>query len=125
MTRFGKEISGELGEYWVKNAKEEVSRLLKEADANIILEDSGAIKWKSSGNYVPDDCCEKLIYGGFAFDREATRIAREQQQKNFLDEYRKNMENHVYSEEELFEMRSAFGGGKTIVDVFTGKTIKL
>lgn len=30
-----------------------------------------------------------------------------------------------YSEEEIFEMRAAFGEGENVVDIFTGKTITL
>lgn len=33
------------------------------------------------------------------------------------------MKNHVYSEEELYEMRSAFGEGACVVDIITGKKI--
>jgi len=43
----------------------------------------------------------------------------------FLAAYRKAMENHVPSEEEMFEMRGAFGPGATVVNVVTGKEIKL
>lgn len=39
--------------------------------------------------------------------------------------YRKAMENHVPSAEEMFEMRAAFGPGATVVNVLTGKRTKL
>lgn len=42
-----------------------------------------------------------------------------------LAEYRKRMEGHVYSDEEMFEMRAAFGPGAEVVNVLTGKRIKL
>lgn len=42
-----------------------------------------------------------------------------------LADYRARMANHVYSEEELFEMRAAFGAGAEVVNVLTGRKIKL
>jgi len=39
--------------------------------------------------------------------------------------YRKAMENYVPSDEEMFEMRAAFGPGTTVVNVITGKETKL
>lgn len=42
-----------------------------------------------------------------------------------IEEYKKRMENYVYSDEELFEMRAAFGEGAEVVNVITGKKIKL
>jgi hypothetical protein len=42
-----------------------------------------------------------------------------------LAAYRKAMENHVPSAEEMFEMRAAFGPGATVVNVITGKETKL
>lgn len=39
--------------------------------------------------------------------------------------YRKRMANHVHTEEELFEMRAAFGPGARVVNVITGQSITL
>ena len=62
-TRFQKEISGELGEYWQQSARKEVKDLMDRINEDIIFEKDGAIRWKT-GNYVPKDVCEKLKYGG-------------------------------------------------------------
>jgi hypothetical protein len=35
------------------------------------------------------------------------------------------MENHVHSDEEMFEMRAAFGEGATVVNAITGQETKL
>ena len=125
MTRFQKEISGMLGDWWKKNAEKEVAEALEDVAENAIIEEDGAIRWISSGNYIPDDYCEKLEYGGYNFSREATKIKSDIQLSKFAEEYRKSMENHVYSEEELYEMRSAFGEGTYVVDIITGKKIYL
>lgn len=123
MTRFEQEWSGALGEYWVKHAREEAAKLLAERD-NIKVEDDGAALWISSGNYLPEDVVEKLIYGGADFfSPEATAIKRDAQDRAFIEEYRKN--KHPLSEEALCEMRAAFGEGETVIDVLSGERYEL
>ena len=119
MTRFEKEISGALGEYWIKSAEKEVEKICKDAAERATVEADGAIKWNSSGNYLPDDCCEKLEYAGFEFSREATAAKRDAQQRKSLEEYRAYRKENGYSEEELAEMRAAFGAGERMMDIFT------
>ena len=125
MTRFQKEISGEFGEWWKKNAEREVSEALNRVKTDAIVEEDGAIRWISSGNYIPDDYCEKLEYGGYNFSREATRIKKDEQQSKFAEEYRERMKNYKPSEEELYEMRCAFGKDVKIVNIITGQKIFL
>ena len=125
MTRFQMEISGEFGDWWKKNAEREVSEALNCVKTDSIVEEDGAIRWISSGNYIPDDYCEKLEYGGYNFSREATKIKKDEQQYKFAEEYRERMKNYKPSEEELYEMRCAFGKGVEIVDIITGQKIFL
>ena len=125
---FKNQWNGLLGDFWYKEARKEVERLYNERD-NMIIEEDGAVRWISSGNYLPDDCMEKLEYAPVDFSskisREATKIKRDKQQHEFIVEYRKQMENHEYTEEELGEMRNAFGAGATVINVFTGTVIHL
>jgi len=123
MSRFKQEISGQLGEFWMKHAKAEVERLVEQAKTNATVEEDGAIRWNSSGNYIPDDCCEKLEYAGFDFSREATRVKREQQTEEFLVRY-KAMEKEP-SVEEIAEMRATFGAGTVVENLLTGRKIQL
>ena len=123
MTRFQKEISGQLGDYWQASAEQDVKEAVIDADKNAIVEDDGAIKWKSNDAYIPDDFCEKLEYAGYKFSREATAVKRNAQVQKELAQYRANYTGP--SDEEVAEMRAAFGEGETVVDVITGKTIKL
>ena len=123
MTRFQKEISGQLGAYWQQSAEKEVQEAVKHAAEAATVDENGALSWKSNGRYLPDDFCEKLEYAGFPFSREATRTAREAQVDAELAEYRKN--RRAPSAEELREMRRAFGEGATVVDVITGDRIQL
>ena len=123
MTRFQQEISGALGQWWKEQAEKELEDAVRKADADAIVEPDGAIKWKKSGNYLMDDLCEQLEYAGYSFSREATSKARDIQNNKFVEEYKQNYTGPT--EEELFEMRAAFGEGKTVVDVITGNAIQL
>ena len=90
MTRFEREISGSLGEFWKKNAEEEVRKAVAQADTQTTVEADGAIKWTGNGRYLMDDFCEKLEYAGYAFDREATARKRDAQNGESLAQYRRN-----------------------------------
>ena len=123
MTRFAREWNGELGAFWQKHAHEEAERLMSQRD-NIEVEEDGAAKWISSGNYLPADVVEKLTFAGADFfSAEATAAKREAQTAAFLDSYRRNYKGP--SEEEKAEMRAAFGEGATVVTVITGKKTRL
>ena len=123
ITRFQKEITGELGQWWKNQAEKEVERAVREADELAIVDSNGAIRWKNNGSYLMDDFCEMLEYAGYQFSRKATAEARNIQVKKCLKDYRMNYNGT--SAEELLEMRSAFGAGETVVDVITGDVITL
>ena len=135
MTRFEQEISGlldkqvaerkgtENNHYWERSAKAEVEKAVKEANEKAIVEESGAIRWIASGNYLPDDFCEKLEYAGYNFSRTATREAKDRQADESLKAYRS--QKHTYSFEEMEEMRAAFGEGQIIVNIITGEQIAI
>lgn len=123
MTRFQKEITGELGQWWKDHAKKEVESAVRKADENAIVESNGAIKWKSNGSYLMDDFCEMLEYAGYQFNRKATAEARNIQVVESLKNYKLNYIGP--DAEELAEMRAAFGEGETIVNVITGDVIQL
>lgn len=123
MTRFQQEISGALGQWWKEQAEKELEDAVRKADADAIVEPDGAIKWVKSGNYLMDDFCEMLEYAGYPFSREATAKSRDIQNSKFIEEYKKNYTGP--SEEELFEMRAAFGDNGTVIGVITGNVIEL
>ena len=123
MTRFEREINGSLGDFWKRNAQEEVKKAVAKADADATVEADGAIKWNSNGRYLMDDFCEKLEYAGYAFDREATARKRDAQNEESLAEYRKN--DRGLSGEALAEARAAFGEGTTVVNILTGRRTRL
>ncbi len=119
MSRFTEELAGMHGEYWKKNAIEEIERFQKCADdGDILLDKNGGAFWKSSGNYLPSDCAEKLGYTDFIFSLTETIRAGREQTRKLIEEYRKHP--RIPSEEERAEMRAAFGEGTVVVDVFSG-----
>ena len=123
MTRFEREISGNLGEAWKKRAEREVKEAVELANRIATVEADGAIRWNTNGHYAPDDFCEKLEYAGYEFSREATRAAREAQDAAFFARYREN--HRGFTGEEIEEARAAFGEGETIVNILTGEKITL
>ena len=65
------------------------------------------------------DMLEKLTYETNEVDEEATKAAREEEVSRSLAEYRRNA--RPSSQEELDEMRAAFGEGQTVVNILTGE----
>lgn len=135
MTRFMQEISGVLDKevserlnkpndhYWERNAKRDIEYCVNEADKNAIVDDTGVIRWKSNNRCLMDDFCEILEYANYPFSRTNTAEARNIEVKKEIEELRKSAHNP--SEEELGEMRNAFGEGVTVVNVITGQKYKL
>ena len=85
------------------------------------------VRWKSNDKLAPQDILDEMFVDG-VLDEEQLRYAkmiRNREQDAFLAEYRERMANHVHSDEELFEMRAAFGEGAVVVNAITGKEIKL
>ncbi len=121
MTRFEMEISGNLGYFWKKHAEDEVKKAVEQADREAMVEPDGAIRWIRSGNYIPDDYCEKLEFAGYNFDRQATQEARDAQTTKVLENYRRN--HRGFTQEEIMEARAAFGAGTVLVNVITGEEV--
>jgi hypothetical protein len=119
MTRFQREISGQLGEYWKQSAQKEVEQAVKNANENTIMESDGSIKWKSNGNYIPDDFCEKLEYAKYFFSRKATAEKRDEQVSEFIKNYTNSKKD--LSQEEKIELDANNKPGTSIVDVISGR----
>lgn len=122
MSRFQREISGNLGEYWFRSAKRAAENARHYFETRAYVED-GIVRWKSNGKIPHDDMLEKMEYMGCEFDRNKSNEVRQQEVAKELMEYRKQQRG--YTSEELSEMRAAFGTGETVVDVITGTKITL
>lgn len=123
MTRLEKELSGALGAYWEKEAKKELARVKKDLDDGKITIDENGIARNDLGRTLHDDMLEKVAMVSDKVNVEATRAARAKETAKVIEAYRASCTGP--SEEGLFEMRAAFGTGTTVVDIFTGKKIRL
>ena len=125
MTRFQRELSGELGQYWQDSAKAEIEKMSQRAlDGEIFFGADGVCRWKSNNRVLPKDCREVLGHtpDRDLFDEQACKEADEAETAEAIAAYRRN---HRTTEEERMEMRAAFGKGATVVDIFTGERIAL
>ena len=123
MTRFEKELSGALGAYWKKEAEKELARVKKDLEEGKITIDENGIARNCIGRTLHDDMLEKVAMVSDKVNVEATRAARDEETAKVIEAYKATYTGP--SEEDLFEMRAAFGKGTTVVDIFTGKKIKL
>ena len=123
MTRFEKELSGALGAYWEKEAKKELERVKKDLDEGKITIDENGIARNCIGRTLHDDMLEKVAKVSRKVNVEATRAARDEETAKVIEAYKASYTGP--SEEEMFEMRAAYGKGTTVVDIFTGKKVRL
>ena len=123
MTRFEKELSGALGAYWEKEAKKELERVKKDLDEGKITIDENGIARNCIGRTLHDDMLEKVAMVSDKVNVDATRAARDEETAKVIEAYKATYTGP--SEEEMFEMRAAYGKGTTVVDIFTGKKIRL
>ena len=125
MSRFQKELSGQLGEKWQRIAQARIEAAKEMFENDVRIDENGAVCWKSNGHYIMDDMIEQMVAAGCQFNIEATRKAREEQNAKFAAEYIKQQSNRQPSAEELSEMRAVFGTDAVVVDVISGRKIQL
>ena len=123
MTRFERELSGALGEFWKNNAQKELQKTKEDLDNGKITIDENGVARNCIGRALMSDMLEKLTHITDAVDTEATNAAREEEVAAALEGYRRNAK--PASEEEKNDMRSAFGKGQTVVNILTGERITL
>lgn len=123
MTRFEKEICGELGAYWKTQAENEVEKMDIEVAKGLITIDDDGVARNKIGWVLMEDQMEILSFTDWKFSKEATRKAREEEVAKSIASYKKNARTPSF--EEMYEMRNAFGAGTKVVDVLSGKTIQL
>jgi uncharacterized protein YbjQ (UPF0145 family) len=129
MSRFQKELSGQLGEKWQRIAQARIEAAKEMFENDVRIDENGAVCWKSNGHYIMDDMIEQMVAAGCQFNIEATRKAREEQNAKFaaeyIKQYIKQQTNRQPSAEEMSEMRAAFGADAVVVDVISGRKIQL
>lgn len=85
----------------------------------------GIPRWKSNNSVPPQDILEFWEYMNLPFDFEKAELTREMETAKFLAEYRARNTGRQRTQEELYEMRAAFGPGAVIIDAITGDKISL
>ena len=126
-TRFERDLSGEMGEFWQKDALKKIADIENDYETGHLIIEDGTARWDSNGAYLMSDLIEVLMHSKLAslIDVEKQTEARNRQNDEKIQAYKERMKDHVYDEEELYEMRCAFGAGTTVVDVITGRKITL
>ena len=123
MTRFEKELSGALGAFWKNSAEKELAGIRADLENGKITIDENGVARNCIGRVLMSDMLEKLTYVTDRVNAEATMAAREDEVSRRLAEYRRNA--RPASQEELNEMRAAFGEGQTVVNILTGERYSL
>lgn len=123
MTRFMKEYNGMLGEYWKKEAEKELAKVKAELENGKITIDENGIARNCIGRVLMSDMLEKLALVTDQVDVEATTRARDEEVARELKAYKES--RRPYTEDEINEMRAAFGPGTKVRDIFTGEEITL
>jgi hypothetical protein len=86
----------------------------------------GVPKWLTNRHVIPQDFIEENFINKLPmFSQFNTDLTRDMQNRDLLEAYRKRMKNHKPDDEEMYEMRAAFGRGTTVVNAITGKRTRL
>lgn len=125
MTRFDRELRGEFGDFWKKEAIRYLHKIEEEVFKGEITVDSDGVARNCIGRVVVDEVANALDYiiqdGSFRLDK--TVEAREVEDAQFIKNY--IAQDRGPSDEEIIEMKAAFGEGTIVIDVLTGKRIQL
>lgn len=125
MTRFMQELNGLLGPYWENSAKEELKEIESVIAAGKITFDECGIARNCAGRVLMSDMIEKVAVVSDKINVEATMKAREDEDHKAVSEYREKMKSYVLTDEDIYEMQSAFGANTTVVDILSGQKINL
>lgn len=129
MTRLQRELNGELGSYWKKDAEERVARVAREFEEGKITVDEEYVLRNCIGRVVTSEI-QELVFVGVEFKMDEYELIYDRTNDARVEETRKAIEVYKasrkdYSEEEMFEMRAAFGKGTKVVNILTGKEVIL
>jgi len=109
--------------------KSTIEYAIKQKDAFYIDETDSksgpVVRWNTSNNIPFQDMLEAFVSLGYIGQLELQNSLdqRKIEDRIAIEAYRKNYKGP--SEEEMFEMRSAFGAGERVVNVLTGTVTQL
>lgn len=87
-TRFQRELSGELGAFWQRQAEAELAKVKADLDSGGITIDEAGVARNCIGRALMDDLLEKLVLVTDKADSAATRAARAAEIEADLESYR-------------------------------------
>lgn len=102
-------------EYDLKNAKEMFHKAY--------VGTYGELRWKSNDRVPMTDMLGFWVELGLITEdtMKLSTMAREEEDRRFLERYRAQQASRELTAEERFEMQAAFGNDAEVVDVITGK----
>jgi hypothetical protein len=108
--------------FWKKEANECLKRNINEYEIK-----DNALVWKSNGRLVPTDIIELLHAARVIDDIQfiSALVSYDYISAKEIEEIKEMLSNREQTQEELSEMRNAFGEGEVVVNVITGKKTKL
>lgn len=91
------------------------------------IDEDGIVRWKSNDSVPFPDMLYDFRHLGFIDETTERRSTETRNHESGLaiERYRKQRAEHGYSDEEMFEMRAAFGPGEEVIDILTGKKFVL
>jgi hypothetical protein len=106
-------------------AKDHEFKLASLADA--YRHADGSYRWGKNDHVPPADFIAAWLKAGKISEQHArtSKKVRIAMNKKAIEEYAAHRAEHGYSDEEMFEMRIAFGPEADIVDVLTGHRMRL
>lgn len=129
MTRLQRELNGELGSFWKKDAEKRVAKVAKEFEEGKITVDENYVLRNCIGRVVTKEI-QELVFVGVEFKMDEyeliydrTNDAREEETRKAIEVYKASQRE--YTDEDLFEMRAAFGKGTKVVNLLTGREVIL
>lgn len=86
------------------------------------FDESGVARWVSNNHAIDPKVAKE---NGIRANAKLQAKACAAETELAIAEYVENREKNGYSEEEIGEMRAAFGPESNVIDIFTGKRINL
>ena len=120
---FIRELAGIKGAYNQKKAQAELEEIEHQLSNGEITIDKKGIAYNKIGRPLSPEMVEKLNCITKNFNIYSTGLAYDEYISKSIEDYKLNKK--PYTEEELSEMRNAFGEGTTVIDTLTGEEIIL
>lgn len=104
--------------------RKDADKLTRDFETEAFVKD-GVVRWNSNKRIPPIEILDFWKYIGLDFDYEKSLKIQNEEDAIFIAQYKESMKNYKPSEEEIFEMRAAFGAGEKVVNIITGQMIQL